>query len=109
MLTGHPRTPGAIGRGGQDAARGRDATETAAPRATRAGVDKDAAKRAMINIPAWRLIVVTAEKTIDAPADTVFGYIRDMREHHPKFLPPEFSDFQVESGGVGPGTITQSR
>ena len=40
---------------------------------------------------------------MDAPADTVFGYIRDMREHHPKFLPPEFSDFQVESGGVGTG------
>ena len=53
------------------------------------------------------VIVVTAEKTVDAPADTVFGYIRDMREHHPKFLPPEFSDFQVESGGVGPGTITR--
>ena len=52
-------------------------------------------------------IVVTAEKTIDAPADTVFGYIRDMREHHPKFLPPQYSDFQVESGGVGPGTITR--
>lgn len=53
------------------------------------------------------VIVVTAEKTVDAPADTVFGYIRDMREHHPKFLPPEFSDFQVEAGGVGPGTITR--
>ena len=53
------------------------------------------------------VIVVTAEKTVDAPADTVFGYIRDMREHHPKFLPPAFSDFQVESGGVGPGTITR--
>jgi hypothetical protein len=28
-----------------------------------------------------------------------------MREHHPHFLPPAFSDFQVESGGVGAGTI----
>jgi hypothetical protein len=50
-------------------------------------------------------ILVTAGKTVNAPADTVFGYIRDMREHHPKFLPPAFSDFQVESGGVGPGTV----
>jgi hypothetical protein len=32
-----------------------------------------------------------------------------MREHHPRFLPPAFSDFQVESGGVGAGTITRFR
>jgi hypothetical protein len=30
-----------------------------------------------------------------------------MREHHPKFLPPAFSDFRVESGGVGAGTVTR--
>jgi hypothetical protein len=30
-----------------------------------------------------------------------------MREHHPRFLPPAFSDFQVESGGMGAGTITR--
>ena len=30
-----------------------------------------------------------------------------MREHHPRFLPPAFSDFQVESGGVGAGTVTR--
>ena len=41
-----------------------------------------------------------------APADTVYGYIADMREH-PRFLPPAFSDFRVESGGVGAGTITR--
>ena len=51
-------------------------------------------------------ILVTADKTVNAPADTVFGYVRDMREH-PNFLPSAFSDFQVESGGVGPGTITR--
>ena len=49
-------------------------------------------------------IVASAEGTVDAPADTVYGYIADMREHHPRFLPPAFSDFQVESGGVGAGT-----
>jgi len=48
---------------------------------------------------------VSAERTVDAPADTVYGYIADMREHHPRFLPPAFSDFQVESGGVGAGTV----
>jgi hypothetical protein len=30
-----------------------------------------------------------------------------MREHHPRFLPPAFSDFEVESGGVGAGTVTR--
>jgi len=51
-------------------------------------------------------IVVSAEGPVDAPAETVYRYIADMREHHPHFLPPAFSDFRVESGGVGAGTIT---
>jgi hypothetical protein len=49
--------------------------------------------------------LVSAERTLDAPAGAVYGYIADMRGHHPHFLPPAFSDFQVESGGVGEGTI----
>ena len=52
-------------------------------------------------------IVVSAEGTVEAPAETVDRYIADMREHHPRFLPPAFSDFRVESGGVGAGTITR--
>ncbi len=51
--------------------------------------------------------VASAEATVDAPADTVYGYLADMRDHHPHFLPPAFSDFQVESGGVGSGTVTR--
>ena len=51
--------------------------------------------------------MVSAEGTVEAPADTVYRYIADMREHHPRFLPPAFSDFRVESGGVGAGTITR--
>jgi uncharacterized protein YndB with AHSA1/START domain len=50
-------------------------------------------------------IVVSAEGTVDGPAETVYRYIADMREHHPRFLPPAFSDFRVESGGVGAGTV----
>jgi uncharacterized protein YndB with AHSA1/START domain len=50
---------------------------------------------------------VSAERTVDAPAERVYRYIADMREHHPRFLPPAFSDFQVESGGVGAGTVTR--
>ncbi|HET6794444.1 MAG TPA: SRPBCC family protein [Acidimicrobiales bacterium] len=52
-------------------------------------------------------IKVEAEKTIAAPAAAVYGYLADMREHHPHFLPPAFSDFVVESGGVGAGTVTR--
>ena len=52
------------------------------------------------------VIQVIAQRTVDAPADAVFGYLRDMHQHQ-KFLPPAFSDFQVESGGVGPGTVTR--
>jgi uncharacterized membrane protein len=51
--------------------------------------------------------VVSAEATVGAPADTVYAYLADMREHHPRFLPPAFSDFHVESGGVGAGTVTR--
>jgi uncharacterized protein YndB with AHSA1/START domain len=50
--------------------------------------------------------VVWAEATVDAPADMVYRCIADMHDH-PRFLPPAFSDFQVESGGVGAGTITR--
>jgi hypothetical protein len=35
----------------------------------------------------------------------VYRYIADMREHHHRFLPAAFSDFEVESGGVGAGTV----
>jgi hypothetical protein len=51
-------------------------------------------------------INVSADRAIGAPADAVYRYLADMREHHPRFLPPAFEDFQVESGGVGAGTIT---
>ncbi len=52
-------------------------------------------------------IHVSEERQIDAPPATVYGYIADHREHHPHFLPPAFSDFEIESGGVGAGTITR--
>ena len=52
-------------------------------------------------------ILISAERAVEAPAETVYGYIADMREHHPRFLPPAFSDFRVESGGVGAGTVTR--
>jgi uncharacterized protein YndB with AHSA1/START domain len=50
-------------------------------------------------------VQASAERTIDAPADAVYGYLADMHQH-PHFLPPAFSDFQVVEGGVGAGTVT---
>jgi len=50
-------------------------------------------------------VVASAERGIDAPADEVYGYLVDMRQHQ-QFLPPAFSDFTIEEGGVGAGTVT---
>ncbi|HVT69039.1 MAG TPA: SRPBCC family protein [Trebonia sp.] len=51
-------------------------------------------------------VQASAQRTIDAPAERVYGYLADMRQH-PRFLPPAFSDFEVEEGGVGAGTVTR--
>jgi hypothetical protein len=50
---------------------------------------------------------LSAERLIDAPADVVYHCISDYREHHCPggFLPPAFSNFQIERGGVGAGTV----
>lgn len=52
-------------------------------------------------------IRIVAEREVSAPADVVYGYLADMGEHHPRFLPDAFSGFEVESGGVGEGTIVK--
>ena len=51
------------------------------------------------------MIRVAANRRIDAPVDRVYRYIADYRTHHPAFLPPAFSNFAVEEGGVGAGTV----
>jgi len=50
---------------------------------------------------------VSAERVLDAPAQVVYHCIADYREHHrPEgFLPPAFTDFEVQQGGVGAGTV----
>jgi uncharacterized protein YndB with AHSA1/START domain len=48
---------------------------------------------------------IGAERAIDAPAGRVYGYIADYRQHHQHFLPPAFSNYRVEEGGVGAGTV----
>lgn len=49
---------------------------------------------------------VRAEGPVGAPPPDVYRYIADMANHHPHFLPPAFSDFEVVSGGTGAGTVT---
>ena len=49
---------------------------------------------------------VVTERLVGAPADRVYALIADHREHHPRFLPSNFSNFEIERGGVGAGTIT---
>ena len=49
---------------------------------------------------------VVAEGLVGAPADRVYDLIADFREHHPRFLPSNFSNVEIERGGVGAGTIT---
>jgi uncharacterized protein YndB with AHSA1/START domain len=50
-------------------------------------------------------IRVSAERDIAAPPEQVYSYIADYVNHHPRFLPPNFSNFKVEEGGVGAGTF----
>src|SRR4051812_45931196 len=50
-------------------------------------------------------IVVSAQLLIRAPADDVYGYLADYRQHHPNILPPAISGFVLEEGGVGAGTV----
>ena len=50
-------------------------------------------------------VEVSAERQMEASAASVYGYIADMVEHHPRFLPDAFTGFKVESGGVGSGTV----
>jgi ribosome-associated toxin RatA of RatAB toxin-antitoxin module len=51
---------------------------------------------------------VAAERRIGAPAEQVYRLIADVRAHHPRFLPPAFSDFQVEGAASGPEQSTAS-
>jgi hypothetical protein len=50
---------------------------------------------------------ISAERLLDAPADGVYRCIADYRQHHRPggFLPPAFTDSQIERGGVGAGTV----
>jgi uncharacterized protein YndB with AHSA1/START domain len=47
-----------------------------------------------------------AERVIGAPPAGVYAVLADYTTRHPKIMPaPPFSDLEVESGGVGAGTV----
>ncbi len=50
-------------------------------------------------------ITVKSEAVLEASAAEVYATIADYRQGHPKILPREFYDLQVEQGGYGAGTI----
>lgn len=54
-------------------------------------------------------ITASAERHIDAPARRVYSYLADFRQHHPNILPSQFSDLEIETGGVGAGTVYRFR
>lgn len=51
-------------------------------------------------------IHVCVERSVEAFTGIVYGYLADLRVHHPQFLPSP-SGFEVESGGVGDGTFVR--
>jgi uncharacterized protein YndB with AHSA1/START domain len=53
-------------------------------------------------------IDVLQEAVVGGPPDLVYDCIAD-HERHQRFLPPAFSEFRVEAGGVGAGTVTTFR
>lgn len=47
-----------------------------------------------------------AESTIDASPASVYAVLADYTKHHPRIMPPSlFSNLEVESGGIGAGTV----
>ena len=49
-------------------------------------------------------IYATAERRVAAPAERVYRILANY-EHHRRILPDAFSDFKIEQGGVGAGTV----
>lgn len=50
---------------------------------------------------------VSAEALIDARPEVVLAILRDFDGHHRAILPPAFTNFVVEEGGTGAGTVSR--
>jgi uncharacterized membrane protein len=49
-------------------------------------------------------LYVRSERVVNQPSDFVYRLFADFENHHPKFLPPQFSEIKVTKGGYGAGT-----
>lgn len=52
-------------------------------------------------------VSVVATRVVAAPADAVYPLIAGFKEHRRRYLPPNFSEYEVEEGGVGAGTLVR--
>ncbi|MFD9793542.1 SRPBCC family protein [Streptomyces sp. NPDC059070] len=50
-------------------------------------------------------VEATTERIIAADPETVFDTVADYKESRPKLLPEHFSEYQVQEGGDGEGTV----
>jgi hypothetical protein len=50
-------------------------------------------------------ITAAASRHIPAPPDRIYDVFADYVEKHPRILPEEFSDYRLEAGGRGAGTV----
>jgi hypothetical protein len=55
------------------------------------------------------LIVVSAARAVDAPAQQIYEILTDYRSGHREILPPQFVDYKVLEGGRGAGTLISFR
>ncbi len=51
----------------------------------------------------------TASRVIAAPLEVVYRCVADYANHHEHILPSAFSNYQIEAGGHGAGTIVRFR
>ncbi len=54
-------------------------------------------------------IEVSADRTVQAPADVVYGYVADLKDHRPNYLASAISEYAVDAGGIGAGTVVRFR
>ncbi len=54
-------------------------------------------------------IQISQDGLVEASQHDVYRFIADYVQHHHKFLPPEFSEYRVEQGGFGAGTVVSFR
>lgn len=54
-------------------------------------------------------VVAATERELSAPPDQVRSALADYAGTRPRILPEQFSDYRVDSGGTGAGTVVRWR